>query len=91
MSRRCSTRVGAATLGTIFTAFYRANVEVPAGLTPSQAGDAAESIAGATAVAREVPAPIADKLLESAHTAFDSGIAPTAIIAATLVIGLVIE
>ncbi len=78
--------VGAATLGTIFTAFYRRNVEVPAGLTPTQAGDAAESIAGATAVAREVPAPIADKLLESAHTAFDSGIAPTAIIAATLVL-----
>lgn len=76
--------VGAATLGTIFTAFYRTNVEVPAGLTPVQAGDAAESIGGATAVAGELPAPIAEKLLASAHTAFDSGIAPTATIAATL-------
>lgn len=76
--------VGAATLGTIFTAFYRANVEVPAGLTATQAGDAAESIGGATAVAGELPPPTAQRLLESAHTAFDSGIAPTATIAATL-------
>ncbi len=78
--------VGAATLGTIFTAFYRANVTIPAGLSPSQAGDAAESIGGATAVAGELPGPTAEKLLESAHAAFDSGIAPTAIIAATLVL-----
>jgi DHA2 family multidrug resistance protein-like MFS transporter len=76
--------LGTATLGTIFTAFYRNNVEVPAGLSPAQAGDAAESIAGATSVASTVPAPIGDVLLESARTAFDSGIAPTATIAATL-------
>ncbi|MET0900960.1 MAG: efflux MFS transporter LfrA [Mycobacterium sp.] len=76
--------LGTATLGTIFTAFYRNNVEIPAGLSPAQAGDAAESIAGATSVASTVPAPIGDALLESARTAFDSGIAPTATIAATL-------
>ncbi|MCF6387644.1 efflux MFS transporter LfrA [Mycobacterium sp. MBM] len=78
--------VGAATLGTIFTAFYRANVQLPAGLTHTQAGDAAESIGGATAVARELPASTAERLLTSAHTAFDSGIAPTATLAATLVL-----
>ena len=33
--------VGTAILGTIFTAFYRANVEVPHGLSPAQAADAA--------------------------------------------------
>ena len=76
--------LGTATLGTIFTAFYRNNVEIPAGLSPAQAGDAAESIAGATSVASTVPAPVGDALLESARTAFDSGIAPTATIAATL-------
>jgi DHA2 family multidrug resistance protein-like MFS transporter len=76
--------VGAATLGTIFTAFYRSNVVVPAGLTPTQADDAAESIGGATSVARELPPATAEWLLESAHTAFDSGIAPTATIAAAL-------
>lgn len=76
--------VGTATLGTIFTAFYRANVELPHGLTPAQAGDSAESIGGAVAVARDLPAAKGEVLLESARTAFDSGVAPTAIIAATL-------
>ncbi|MGV9801315.1 efflux MFS transporter LfrA [Mycobacterium sp. NPDC003449] len=78
--------VGTATLGTIFTAFYRTNVEVPAGLTPAQAGDAAESIGGATAVAADLPATTAGQLMESARSAFDSGIAPTSIIAAALVL-----
>lgn len=78
--------LGTATLGTIFTAFYRNNVEIPAGLSPAQASDAAESIAGATSVASTVPAPVGDALLESARTAFDSGIAPTATIAATLAV-----
>jgi MFS transporter, DHA2 family, multidrug resistance protein len=76
--------VGTATLGTIFTAFYRANVDLPAGLSAAQAGDAAESIGGATSVAAELPATTAEQLLESARTAFDSGVAPTASIAAAL-------
>lgn len=78
--------VGTATLGTIFTAFYRANVDVPAGLTPQQAGDAAESIGGAVSVAADLPPATAVTLLDSARTAFDSGVAPTAIIAAALVL-----
>lgn len=76
--------VGTATLGTIFTAFYRNNVELPAGLSDAQTGAAAESIGGATSVAQELPARIAGPLLDSAHAAFDSGIAPTAAIAAAL-------
>jgi len=76
--------IGTATLGTIFTAFYRNNIDVPAGLTPAQAADAGESIGGATSVAADLPAEIAQRLLDSARTAFDSGIAPTAIIAAAL-------
>lgn len=76
--------VGTATLGTIFTAFYRANVKVPHGLSPTDAANAAESIGGATSVAQHVPPGVAERLLESARTAFDSGIAPTAIIAALL-------
>jgi DHA2 family multidrug resistance protein-like MFS transporter len=76
--------VGTAVLGTIFTAFYRANVEVPRGLSPDQAADAGESIGGAVAVAQTAPANVAERLLDSAHTAFDSGIAPTAIIAGAL-------
>jgi DHA2 family multidrug resistance protein-like MFS transporter len=76
--------VGTATLGTIFTAFYRTNVEVPHGLPPIDAADAGESIAGATAVAHHLPAALAERLLDSARTAFDSGIAPTAAIAGLL-------
>lgn len=76
--------VGTATLGTIFTAFYRMNIELPAGLSTAQAGDAGESIGGAVAVAGELPEPLGERLLETARTAFDSGIAPTAAIAALL-------
>ena len=76
--------IGVATLGTIFSAFYRANVTVPGDLSPTQAKDAAESIAGAISVARTLPNPAGTQLLESARLAFDSGIAPTATIAATL-------
>lgn len=76
--------VGTATLGTIFTAFYRTNVDVPQGLTAGQTADAGESIGGAVAVARDLPADTATRLLDSAHAAFDSGIAPTSIIAGTL-------
>ncbi|WP_141564503.1 efflux MFS transporter LfrA [Mycolicibacterium palauense] len=78
--------VGTATLGTIFTAFYRGNVELPAGLTPAQAHDARESIGGAIAVARELPPHLGEPLVVSARWAFDTGIAPTAAIAATLVL-----
>jgi MFS transporter, DHA2 family, multidrug resistance protein len=76
--------VGTAILGTIFTAFYRANVQVPQGLSAGQTADAAESIGGATAVAHQLPPEVADTLLDSAKVAFDSGIAPTAIIAGLL-------
>lgn len=76
--------VGTATLGTLFTAFYRANVEVPAGLSAADTADAGESIGGAVAVAGGQQPDVAQQLLDSARLAFDSGVAPTAIIAAVL-------
>ena len=76
--------IGTATLGTIFTAFYRANVEVPQGLSSAQGITAGESIGGATAVAKTLPPAAGERLLDSARTAFDSGIAPTATIAGLL-------
>lgn len=76
--------VGTAALGTLFTAFYRANVELPAGLSSAEAADAGESIGGAVAVAATQPANVAEQLLDSARQAFDSGVAPTAIIAGVL-------
>lgn len=82
--------IGTATLGTVFTSFYRHNIELPRGLSPAHAADAGESIGGAVAVAGELPGPIGERLLESARTAFDSGIAPTAIIAIGLVLTAVL-
>lgn len=76
--------VGTATLGTIITAFYRAKVEVPQGLTAGQAADAGESIGGAVSVANTLPDATAARLLDSARAAFDAGVAPTSIIAGTL-------
>ncbi|QEM44005.1 efflux MFS transporter LfrA [Mycolicibacterium grossiae] len=78
--------VGTASLGTIFTAFYRANVEVPQSLSATQLSDAGESIGGAVAVAAQLPAAAGERLLASARSAFDSGIAPTATIAGVLVL-----
>ena len=78
--------VGTATLGTIFTAFYRNNVDLPGGLSAAQTADAAESIGGAVSVAGQLPPAQGEGLLASARVAFDSGIAPTAIIAGTLVL-----
>jgi MFS transporter, DHA2 family, multidrug resistance protein len=76
--------VGTATLGTIFTAYYRANVELPGGLTEMQSADARESIGGAASVAQTLPPALSHRLLDSARVAFDAGIAPTATIAAVL-------
>ena len=76
--------VGTATLGTIFTAYYRASVELPGGLTAEQIDDAKESIGGASSVAQTLPPALSGRLLDSARVAFDSGIAPTATIAAVL-------
>ena len=53
-------------------------------MPPEQAGAAGESIGGAVSVAAELPAETGARLLDSARTAFDSGIAPTALIAMAL-------
>ena len=76
--------VGTATLGTIFSTFYRSNITLTGGLTEAQAADARESIAGAISVARDLPPALREPLAASARTAFDSGIAPTSLIAAAL-------
>ena len=78
--------VGTATLGTIFTAYYRASVELPGGLTDLQTADARESIGGAASVAGTLPPALSGRLMDSARVAFDAGIAPTATIAAVLVL-----
>jgi DHA2 family multidrug resistance protein-like MFS transporter len=66
--------VGTATLGTMITALYRANIQLPAGLTSQQAEIAGETIGGAAAVSQQVPSSTAEPLMDAARQAFDSGV-----------------
>jgi DHA2 family multidrug resistance protein-like MFS transporter len=76
--------LGVATLGTVGTAVYRAQIvdSIPAGVPTSAADAARESIANAVASARDLPGPVADSLVEVAGTAFTSGLHVVAGIAA---------
>lgn len=76
--------LGTATLGTMLTAFYRASVDVPAGLTAAQTAAAGETLGGATAVASSLPPATAQALLDSARAAFDSGVGVLAVTATAL-------
>ncbi|MFB2584209.1 MFS transporter [Herbiconiux liukaitaii] len=66
--------IGTATLGTVLTAFYRAQVEVPAGLTAEQTHAAGETLGGAVSVSQQLPDAIGAALLASAQHAFESGV-----------------
>lgn len=66
--------VGTATLGTMITAFYRANIQLPTGLTAQQVATASETLGGAAAVAQQVSAGTAEALMTSARLAFDSSV-----------------
>lgn len=79
--------VGTATLGTMITAFYRANMNVPVGLTAEQSAMAGETIGGAAAVAQEVPSRLAEQVMEAARQAFDSGLGWLGIAGAALALG----
>ncbi|WP_307816456.1 MFS transporter [Nocardioides limicola] len=70
--------LGTAVLGGILSASYRRSVELPAGLTPSEAHTAAETLGGASTVAAGLPDGTAEALLASAQQAFTSGVGMTA-------------
>jgi len=78
--------LGTAILGTILTASYRAAVSVPDALTATQRASAGETLGGAVAVAEQLPAGPAGRLLESARHAFDSGVGLSAWIGVALVL-----
>jgi DHA2 family multidrug resistance protein-like MFS transporter len=82
--------LGTAVLGSILTAFYRASVVLPAGLTDQQATSASETLGGAVGVANEIPWSLGTALLHSARTAFDSGVFTTSLIGALLMVGATI-
>ncbi len=79
--------LGTAVLGTILTVSYRTAVLLPEGLTAAQRAAAGETLGGAVAVAGDLPAGLAEQLLDSARHAFDSGVGLTAWIGVALVLG----
>ncbi|WP_430296641.1 MFS transporter [Sinomonas sp. B1-1] len=78
--------LGTAVLGSILGAAYRLGVHVPAGLPPEAAARARETLGGAVDAAAHLPTDAASALLDSAHRAFDSGLAYTSAIGAALLV-----
>jgi MFS transporter, DHA2 family, multidrug resistance protein len=89
--------LGIATLGSIGTALYRAQVDdtVPAGVPPEEAEAARDTLGGAVAAANELPDGLAAQLLDAVREAFTQGLqvaalTSTAVAAATAVLALVL-
>ncbi|GAA3071586.1 MFS transporter [Streptosporangium carneum] len=86
ISNELGAALGFAVLGSVGIAVYRAQVAdaVPPGLSAEAAGRAHESIAGATAVAADLPGELATALLAPAREAFTSGVHIVAAVSAAL-------
>jgi len=78
--------LGTAVLGSILTASYASHLVVPAGIDAAQATAAQQTLGGAHAVAETLPPAQAEALLAAAGSAFDSGVALTSAIGATLMV-----
>jgi DHA2 family multidrug resistance protein-like MFS transporter len=80
--------LGTAVLGSILTASYQHNLQLPAGLAEaapaSSTAHAGETLAGAMELAAALPAPLADAVRQAAGAAFDSGVHVTAAIGLVL-------
>ncbi|TLM80670.1 MFS transporter [Pseudarthrobacter sp. NamE2] len=80
--------LGTAVLGSILTASYQRNLQLPAGLADSAPSaavhNAGETLAGAMEAAAALPAPVADAVRTAAASAFDSGVHVTAAIGLVL-------
>ena len=89
--------LGIATLGSLGTALYRAQVDdtVPAGVPPEEAEAARDTLGGAVAAADELPDGLAVELLDVVREAFTQGLqaaalTSTAVAAATAVLAVVL-
>ena len=83
--------LGIATLGTIGMSVYHDQVEVPAQLAGTPAGDVAgDHLAGAVQVAQGLPGPVSTSLLDSGRDAFAAGLGATAWVCAFAFVGLTI-
>ncbi len=78
--------LGTVIMGGILTAYYRANLLLPPGLTQDAADASRETLAGAMASAEGLPEPIADGLRTAAAHAFDGGVVITSLIGALLIV-----
>jgi DHA2 family multidrug resistance protein-like MFS transporter len=76
--------LGVAVFGSIATAVFRDRVTVPTAVPADLAGKAGENIIGATTVAGQQPEPVGAGLLDSAQSAFTSGMHTVLGIAAIL-------
>lgn len=72
--------LGIAILGSIGAAIYTAHMvgAIPAGLSPTSAEAAGQTLGAATAAAQQLPAAAGDELLAMARTAFTSGMSTAA-------------
>jgi len=76
--------LGIAALGSVGTAIYRATITLPAGMPDGTS--ATDSLTGATATAATLPGPVAASLLDSARTAFTTGMHAAAVISAIVLV-----
>jgi MFS transporter, DHA2 family, multidrug resistance protein len=75
-----------ALIGTLGTAVYRSRVEedIPEGVPPEEADVARDTLGGAVAVSEDLPASLANDLLEAAHEAFTVGMQVAALASAVI-------
>lgn len=78
--------LGVAVLGSLLNLAYRTHLQLPGELTDAQGAAASETLGGAAAVARDLPAAVAGPLLDSAREAFDSGVLLTSGIGTVLMV-----
>jgi DHA2 family multidrug resistance protein-like MFS transporter len=82
--------LGIATLGSLGSAVYRAQVgpQLPSALPVHVAEPARDSLAGAVAAATALPDPVAVALLEAARDAFSNGMHAVALVSAVVLLGV---
>ncbi|QNG19339.1 MFS transporter [Rhodococcus triatomae] len=77
--------LGVALLGSLGAAVYRSRIDLPDGLSAEAAGRADDSLTGATEIARDLPAPTASELIDSAQDALTAGLNLAALVAAAVI------
>lgn len=82
--------LGVALLGSVATAAYRGQVAIPDTLPDQVSVAARDGLSGALAAARTLPDALAAELLESARTAFTSGLSTVGTIGAVLLATLAV-